>query len=286
MNPQAAPGAPPLRFAEPLRCATFVARPTRFTGIIRIDGRLSAAHINSSGRMQELLVPGRVVGVTPARPRSTRRSEWNLHAVRHRGAWCNIDSALPNRLLAWWLEHRALPQLEPYISVRREVRCGDSRLDFLLEHPAAPCFVEVKSVTLAIGHYGLFPDAPSERAVRHVHTLIDVVRQGARAAIVFIMPHPRMRRCWANPVTDPQFASAVEQARDAGVMLLAIQARLTRKEVRLAGARPVLPPDTRTLRALKAHVTRWARQPVTWKASRDAGLGGRPPRQLPKPQRR
>ncbi len=258
--------APTYRFDRPVVPATFLARPTRFTARIRIDGRPSTAHINSSGRMQELLVPGRTIGVSAA-GNAGRRSPWDVKLVKVRGRWMSIDSMLPNRLVRHWLTAHALPEIDGYTDVRREVQLGGSRFDFMLTGGPADWVIEVKSVTLNVGRWGVFPDAPTERGARHVRELADWAAAGRRCAVVWLMAHPRMERCWANPVTDPAFTEAVARAAEAGVRLLAYQVDVNRREARLAGARVVETLDADGMSALQHHVRRYADVKLSYTAA-------------------
>jgi sugar fermentation stimulation protein A len=252
--------------ADETRVATFLGRPNRFVGEIEIDGKPALAHINSSGRMQELLVAGRDCVVVPSRNQK-RRCRYDLKSVRVGGAWCNIDSMLPNRLVSYWLQNRMLPELGEYDEVRREVQVGESRLDFQLTAPDGDTYIEVKSVTLAVADWGIFPDAPSTRAVKHCRELTRLARAGHRTAIVFVMPHPRMLHCWANGITDPDFEAAVIAAREAGTKILSYQVRITRNRAYLLGGRPVEPPSQQALRALNRHIRRYASRPVVFSSN-------------------
>lgn len=257
---------PAYRFPVPIVPATFHARPTRFTAEIEIDGRASTAHINSSGRMQELLVPGRTVGVSAA-ANTERRSPWDLKLVRAAGGWMSIDSLLANRLVGFWLEHRMLDAFTGYTAIRREARMAGSRFDFVLTGVRRDEIIEVKSVTLNVGRWGVFPDAPTTRGARHVEELAAMSRDGHRCAVIWVMLHPRMEQCWANPLTDPAFTRAVKDAGDAGVRLLAYQARVTRRAVHLLGPRPVQPLNESGMAALRRHVDRHANQPLAYTAA-------------------
>jgi sugar fermentation stimulation protein A len=248
-------------FDPPAHRAIFLNRPTRFTANIKIEGAASLAHINSSGRMQELLIPGRTVAVTPA-GNPERKSPWNLKLVRVGSGWCSIDSMLPNRLVRAWLTEHHLEEIDDYTDVLPEVRHGDSRLDFQLTGGGRPWWIEVKSVTLAAGKWGIFPDAPTTRGAKHVRKLTKLANFGERCAIVWVMMHAEMRYCWANALTDPDFTAAVIEARAAGVKLLAYQVAVTLRGAQFLGPRPVREPDATAMAALKNHVETYADRPL------------------------
>lgn len=215
--------------------------------------------------MQELLTPGRTVAVAAA-TNTTRKTPWDLKLVRVAGKWMSIDSMLANRLVARWLERRELPEFKDYREIKREVRVGDSRFDFQLTGGKRPVLIEVKNVTLNVGNWGVFPDAPSTRGARHVRELAALARDGMSCAVVWIMAHPRMRRCWAHPINDPEFTQAVIEARDAGVTLLAFQVHVTLRCATGIRPCPVEPLDDDGLRLLRRHVSRYAKQPLTYTA--------------------
>jgi len=257
---------PPLFFPKRTHLATFLSRPNRFTARIAIDGRHSTAHINSGGRMQELLTPHRTIAVSAA-DNPGRRTPWDLKLVRAAGRWMSIDSMLANRLVGHWLEHRALPDFRDYSEVKREVRAGNSRFDFQLTGGQRPTLIEVKNVTLNVADWGIFPDAPSTRGARHVRELAQQARDGTPCAVIWIMAHPRMRRCWMHPINDPDFTEAVIEARNAGVHLLACQVHITRRCATGIRTCPVQPLDNAGLDLLKRHVTRYADKPLPYTTS-------------------
>lgn len=154
----------------------FLSRPNRFIALVELDGAETVCHVKNTGRCRELLVPGAEVylapGVTPG-----RRTPYDLVAVNKGGRLINMDAQAPNRAFAEFARTFD-PQAE---SIRPEFRFGESRLDFCLTRPDGLHLVEVKGVTLEQGGHARFPDAPTERGVKHVHELIRAVEQGCRA---------------------------------------------------------------------------------------------------------
>ena len=166
-------GAMHLQYGE-VRQAHFLERPNRFIAHVELEGETVVCHVKNTGRCRELLVPGATVylerGTNPA-----RRTAWDLIAVEKGHRLINMDAQAPNRIFAQWIR-----QQEPGIAVHPEYRYGDSRLDFCLEWPEGLHLVEVKGVTLEREGHCLFPDAPTERGVRHLHELMRAVEEGHR----------------------------------------------------------------------------------------------------------
>ena len=147
-----------------------------------------------------------------------------------------MDAQAPNKIFGEW----AL-RLEAGIrSVRPEVAFGDSRLDFLLETEQGRHYVEVKGVTLEEGGHVFFPDAPTERGVRHLHTLMRAVEQGHRATVFFVVQMADVLDFSPNDSTDPAFGQALRQAAAAGVQVLAFTCQVTPEEVTMDRQIPVI----------------------------------------------
>jgi len=173
----AGPFRAPLVPFPALQEAVFLARPNRFTARVRLAGREVAVFLPDSGRLPDLLVPGRRVFLRPAAGPG-RRTGHDLLLVDHDGVLVSLDSRLPNLVFARALEAGLLPDLQGYAEVRREVGLPGGRLDFVLGGDGlAPCAVEVKSVTLVRKGVALFPDAPTARGRRHVLELLRLRRE-------------------------------------------------------------------------------------------------------------
>ena len=251
-----------MRF-PPLHEARFVRRLNRFAATVSLDGREVMVHVANSGRMRELLQPGNLCYLTD-QPGSHRKTAFRPHPRRHRrrrrcgrprvsGALrrrpraaqrrrtlVSADARLPNALVweAW--RDGALPRFEGYPSARREVRYHDSRLDLLLSSPDEQCYVEIKSVTLVQDGVARFPDAPTDRGRRHVSTLVRAVREGHRAAAVFVIQRADARALSPYDAHDPLFGEALREAVAAGVEAYAFTCSVTRESIAIAGEVPVL----------------------------------------------
>jgi sugar fermentation stimulation protein A len=202
----------------PLIAGRFVRRDNRFRVTVEVEGGPAAAHLPNSGRLTELLTPGRACWLAPFDdPR--RKTCFDLKLVEYAHTLVSVDARLPNALFA---EALAVGQLEPfrgYARVEREVRLGESRIDFRLRGAVGVCWVEVKSVTLVEGGGGVarFPDAPTARGARHVRELMAVVGSGQQAAVVFVVQRADARRFAPHDRADAAFGGALREAADAGV---------------------------------------------------------------------
>lgn len=202
--------------------AVFLARPNRFIAHVALEGREMVCHVKNTGRCRELLVPGAAVylekGTNPQ-----RKTAYDLIAVEKNGRLINMDAQAPNKVFA----ERAM-QFDPTATaIRSEYRFGQSRLDFCLETPRGLHLVEVKGVTLEDNGHTRFPDAPTERGVKHLHELMHAVEQGHRATAFFIIQMADVTDFAPNDVTHPAFGAALRQARAAGVNIAAWCCRVT-----------------------------------------------------------
>ena len=223
-----------MRYGE-IITGTFVARPNRFIAHVRLQGEEVVCHVKNTGRCRELLRPGVRVwlekGINP-----NRKTAYDLVTVEKDGRLVNMDAQAPNRIFGEWANN-----LEPgIIRVCPEVFFEDSRLDFLLETEQGRHYVEVKGVTLEEGGHVFFPDAPTERGVRHLHTLMRAVEQGHRATVFFVVQMADVLDFSPNDSTDPAFGQALRQAAAAGVQVLAFTCQVTPEEVTMDRQIPVI----------------------------------------------
>ncbi|MCR4963886.1 MAG: DNA/RNA nuclease SfsA [Firmicutes bacterium] len=203
---------------ENIKRAVFLSRPNRFIANIEIDGRPYLCHVKNTGRCRELLLPGVDVVVQKAGS-AARKTPYDLIGVWKGERFINIDAAAPNQVVAEWLPASGL--LAGISHIRPETVYGDSRFDFYLESAEGPAFIEVKGVTLEENGVVRFPDAPTERGCKHLLGLIDCVKQGYAAFVIFVVQMENVRYFEANAATDPAFAAALAAAHRAGVRVLA-----------------------------------------------------------------
>lgn len=212
----------------------FLRRPNRFIAHVLLDGKETVCHVKNTGRCRELLQPGvRVWLERSANP--NRKTAYDLIAVEKGEKLINMDAQAPNRVFAQWASC-----FEPELTaIRPEFTYGHSRLDFCLETPGGLHLVEVKGVTLEQDGHTLFPDAPTERGVRHLQELTGAVGQGLRASVVFIVQMEQALDFAPNDATHPAFGQALRQAAAAGVQVVAVNCRVWPEGMEVLGPIPV-----------------------------------------------
>ncbi len=199
--------------------AVFVDRPNRFIAHVELNGKIEVCHVKNTGRCRELLIPGCRVYVQH-QPSPTRKTAYDLIAVEKGERLLNMDANAPNRIFGEYV--RAGRFLRGWSVIRPETTHGDSRFDFYLESPGHRLFAEVKGVTLEDDGVMRFPDAPTERGVKHLEGLARCVQEGYEAWAVFVIQTENVRWMEPNRRTHPAFADAMRQAAQAGVHLLAL----------------------------------------------------------------
>jgi sugar fermentation stimulation protein A len=219
----------------------FVVRENRFRARVRLAGEEVPVHVPNSGRLGELLEPGREVLLRQVRA-PHRATVYDLVMVRLPGALVSIDTRLPNKLFQEALERGNLPQFAGLTQARAEVKFGGSRLDFLLEAEgnSESCLVEVKSVTLVQDGIGRFPDAVTERGARHMKELKEACLSGRRAAVLFVVQREDVQAFAPHDQSDPHFGEVLRGVAGAGVEVYAHKCRVTPQEVALLRGVPVL----------------------------------------------
>ena len=212
-------------------------RLNRFAVEVETEGGAGVAHLANSGRLTELLQPGTPALLRPARAGS-RRTAYDLALVHYAGGGVSVDARLPNAVVAEALAAGRLAPFRGYDRVRREVRWGACRLDFLLEGAAGRCLLETKSVTLVEEGCALFPDAPTLRGARHVRTLAAARQAGERAAVLFLIQRPDAVRFRPHPTADPALAAALREAAAVGVEVYAYRCAVSPEGMEILGPVP------------------------------------------------
>jgi len=194
--------------------ATFLERPNRFVARVRIGEAVETVHVKNTGRCRELLIPGAEVYLAESR-NPERKTRYDLVAVRkENGLLFNIDSQAPNQVVKDWLERRQYDRVVP------EFTYGESRIDFYMERGTERFLMEVKGCTLEIGGIGYFPDAPTERGVKHLRELARAAQEGFHAMLAFVIQVDGVTEVRPNIETHPEFGLAMEAAEEAGVEIL------------------------------------------------------------------
>lgn len=197
-----------------IKKAIFLRRPNRFIAEVDINGRREIVHVKNTGRCKELLIPGCEVWLTaPGTP--DRKTTYDLVAVRKdTGVLFNIDSQAPNKVVKEWLDRQDYDRIVP------EYKYGDSRIDFYMERGEERYLMEVKGCTLELNGIGYFPDAPTERGVKHLRELAAAVKKGYKAMLAFVIQMDGVAEVRPNVATHAEFGTALDEAKAAGVEVL------------------------------------------------------------------
>ncbi len=217
--------------------ARFIARPNRFIALAEIGGAEQVCHVKNTGRCRELLLPGAQVFVAKAE-NPKRKTGYDLISVYKGDRLINIDSQAPNRLFAEWVQQGGL--FHDVTLLRPETTYGASRFDFYIEAAGRKIFAEIKGVTLEENGAVFFPDAPTERGVKHLRELTAALGEGYDAYAVFIVQMKGATRFSPNDNTHPAFGAALRQAAAAGVRVLAVDCSVTADSIQIADSVPVV----------------------------------------------
>ena len=198
----------------------FLKRPNRFIAEVEIDGRKETVHVKNTGRCRELLVPGCEVWLTaPGTP--GRKTKYDLVVVRKStGVLFNIDSQAPNKVVKEWLSTQGFDRVIP------EYTFGDSRIDFYMEKGDERFLMEVKGCTLEFDGIGYFPDAPTERGVKHIRELIKAKARGYRTALAYVIQMEGVSEVRPHREMHSEFGEAIDDAINAGVEILFLRCKV------------------------------------------------------------
>ena len=246
----------------------FLERPNRFIAYVDIDGQKETVHVKNTGRCKELLRPGAVVYLQEF-DSSARKTKWDLIAVEKNGRIINMDSQIPNKVVKEWLESGGL--FQNVTKIQPEYTYGDSRVDLYVEADGKKVLIEVKGVTLEEEGRVRFPDAPSERAVKHVEELKCAVGEGYEAYIFFVIQMKDVRYFTPNMDTHPAFGEALREAALAGVHVIAYDCRVDCDHITLADEVKVVLEEPE-LYEIAEPVVGWFRQnkrDLPWRKDQD-----------------
>lgn len=193
----------------------FLSRPNRFIAHVEIGGKEEIVHVKNTGRCKELLIPG-VKLLLDKSTNPLRKTQYDLVSVYKGQRLINMDSQAPNKIAREWLS--ALPALT---ELKAEQTFRASRFDFAGRYQGKPFYLEVKGVTLEKENIAYFPDAPTERGVKHIMELIQAKKEGFDAALLFVVQMEGILCLRPNRDTHPAFADALQEASRQGVKLLA-----------------------------------------------------------------
>lgn len=221
----------------------FLSRPNRFIAKVLVDGAEETVHVKNTGRCKELLVPnGRVLLECSSNP--IRKTAYDLVTVEKAAYGAqparliNMDSQAPNRLFEEWA--RAGHYLPDLTLLRPETKWGNSRFDFYWEQGTRKGFVEVKGCTLERDGRAYFPDAPTERGVKHLEELLAARAEGYETAVCFVIQMSEVRSFSPNDETHPAFGAALRRAAAGGVRVMAYECAVNEGEVYITKEVPIL----------------------------------------------
>ena len=209
---------------ENVKKAKFISRPNRFIAHIEIDGKTEIAHVKNTGRCRELLVPDAEIYVQEF-DNTARKTKYDLIAVKKGDRLINMDSQVPNKVFGEWVQNGKFT--DGITLVRPETFYGDSRFDFYIEAGDRRIFVEVKGVTLEENGIVRFPDAPTERGVKHLRELTRAKEEGYEAFVAFIVQMDNVSYFEPNDATHLEFGQALREAARNGVSVIALSCHIT-----------------------------------------------------------
>ena len=215
-----------MRYREVIE-GRFIDRPNRFIAHVLINGVEETVHVKNTGRCRELLLPNAEVRLAVS-DNPNRKTKCDLVAVyKEKLGWVNIDSQAPNKVVQEWLE------TQDYSLVKPEYVYGDSRIDFYMVKDQQEYLMEVKGCTLEIDGIGYFPDAPTERGVKHLKELTKARTLGYECIIAFAIQMEGVSEVRPYISMQPEFGEALEEAKAAGVKVLFLQCEVGRDTLQI-----------------------------------------------------
>ena len=204
--------------------ARFLERPNRFIAYVETAQGREICHVKNTGRCKELLVPGAVLYVQ-RNDNLNRKTKLDLIGVEKNEYLINMDSQAPNAAVKEWLLEGNL--FSHGAKIYSEKKYGDSRFDFYIEDGERKAFMEVKGVTLEENGICRFPDAPTERGVKHIRELMKCMEEGYEAYILFVIQMSPVKYLEPNDVTHKEFGDVLREAAKAGVHVMARDCKIT-----------------------------------------------------------
>lgn len=208
---------------------TFVERINRFIALVKIDNVIETVHVKNTGRCRELLIQGAMVSLEQS-DNPDRKTKYDLISVyKSEIGWVNIDSQAPNKAVKEWLDSKE------YDIVRPEYTYGKSRIDFYMEREYKKYLMEVKGCTLEKNGIGYFPDAPTERGVKHLRELIQAQHAGYECSIAFVIQMNGINEVRPNIESHPEFGKALSDAKAEGVKVFFMTCKVTCDTLEVTG---------------------------------------------------
>ena len=210
--------------------ARFRKRPNRFIAIVDIDGKEEIVHVKNTGRCRELLVDGATVFLEEGQGAS-RKTKYDLVGVIKNGNLINMDSQAPNKVAIEFLKESNL--FSKNAIIKGEVTYKSSRFDIFVIDGDRKAFIEVKGVTLEKDFVAMFPDAPTERGIKHIRELISAKKEGYESYILFVIQMKGIKEFTPNYSTHLEFGNTLKIANENGVKILAYDCIVTENSLKI-----------------------------------------------------
>ena len=241
---------------ERIETGKFIERPNRFIAYVEIAGQKETVHVKNTGRCAELLQPGATVYVQKA-DNSERKTQWDLIGVKKGKRMINMDSQIPNKVVEEWIRKG---NLFPHATlIRPETTYKQSRFDLYVEEGERKIFIEVKGVTLEIDGVVKFPDAPTERGVKHIKELCEALEDGYEAYVFFVIQMKGVKYFTPNMVTHAAFGDALRNAQEQGVRILAYDCKVGKDSIEIHKEVPVVFRNE-NLKLMAEPLVKWYRE--------------------------
>ena len=250
---------------ERIEVGTFLERPNRFLAYVEIAGQKQVVHVKNTGRCAELLKPRATVYVQKA-DNPDRKTKWDLIGVKKGKRMINMDSQIPNKVVEEWIREGNL--FPDATLIRPETTYGTSRFDLYVEAGERKIFIEVKGVTLETDGVVKFPDAPTERGVKHLKELCSAVKDGYEAYVFFVIQMKGVKYFTPNMETHAAFGDALRHAKEQGVRILAYDCNVTKDSIEIGKEVPVVFSDE-NLKEIGEPLTKWYQEnkrDLPWRA--------------------
>lgn len=209
----------------------FIVRPNRFIAHVEVNEKIEICHVKNTGRCKELLIPG-VTVFLQENDNPKRKTKFSLIGVIKGERIINIDSQIPNKAVQEWILKGNL--FNEVTLIKPEKTYKNSRFDFYVETKEKKVFIEVKGVTLEENNVVRFPDAPTERGVKHINELCDCIKEGYEAYIVFVIQMKGVSYFEPNDETHKEFGDALRRAKKLGVNIIAVDCEVEEDSIEIA----------------------------------------------------
>ncbi|RII32536.1 DNA/RNA nuclease SfsA [Clostridium chromiireducens] len=197
----------------------FISRPNRFIANVEVNGIVEVCHVKNTGRCKELLTPNATVFVQEHNS-VKRKTKFSLIGVIKENRIINMDSQVTNKVVHEWILKGNL--FSEVTLIKPEAKYGNSRFDFYVETETQKAFIEVKGVTLENRGIVKFPDAPTERGVKHIKELCECMTEGYEAYVIFVIQMKDVLHFEPNDDTHKEFAEVLKYAKGYGVNIIAV----------------------------------------------------------------